>query len=101
MDEVIVQFTQLVRQRLKTHLKQMILFGSRARGDFTETSDYDVLIVVDKRNRDIQEVVLDASVEMLDKYSALIGSIVCDETEWQSKQHFPIGLNIAKEGVAL
>jgi hypothetical protein len=49
---------------------------------------------------DVQEVVLDASVEMLDKYSALIGSIDVTRRNGKSKQHFPIGLNIAKDGKA-
>ncbi len=101
MDEITQQFAALVRQRLKDHIKKVILFGSHARGDFTEGSDYDVLVVVDQNNKITQDIVLDASVEIMDRYYALVGSIVCDEEEWERKKYFPIGLNITKEGVEI
>ncbi|MCR4320754.1 MAG: nucleotidyltransferase domain-containing protein [Candidatus Brocadiaceae bacterium] len=100
-DKISVEFAERVRRRLKKHLKKIILFGSRARGDFYEGSDYDILIVLDKREKDFQEMVLDESVEIMNKYYALIGCIVCDEKEWERKKRFPIGLNILKEGVEL
>jgi predicted nucleotidyltransferase len=101
MDKIPQQFAQLVRQKLQHHLKKMILFGSQARGDFTAHSDYDVLVIVDQRDKQIQDSVLDASVEIMDRYYALVGSIVCDEEEWERKKYFPIGLNILEEGIEL
>ncbi len=95
------EFAEIIRQKLKNHLKKIILFGSYARGDFTEGSDYDILVIVDEREKDIQEIVLDASVEIMNKYYALIGYILCDEKEWEKKKQFPIGLNILKEGIEL
>jgi predicted nucleotidyltransferase len=41
-------FLQQMRQRLGDHLRQIILFGSRVRGDFDPDSDYDCLAVVDE-----------------------------------------------------
>lgn len=90
-----------MRKKLGNQVKEIILFGSRARGDFTENSDYDILIVVDKREKQIQEMVLDETSEIMDKYDALIGYIVCDENEWEKKKKFPIGLNILKEGIEI
>lgn len=100
-DKISVEFAERVRNRLKNHLKKIILFGSHARGDFREGSDYDILIVVDKREKQFQEIVLDESVEIMNKYDALIGHIVCDEKEWEKKKKFPIGLNILDEGIEL
>ena len=34
----------LVRAKLGDHVKQIVLFGSQARGDATEYSDYDFLV---------------------------------------------------------
>ncbi len=95
------EFVNLVKKNLKDHIKQIFLFGSRARGDFDETSDYDFLVVVDKKDKHIRETVVDACVAMMDKYYELIACIVCDEKEWESKKRFPIGLNILKEGIEL
>ncbi len=101
VDKISREFANNVRKKLGNRVKEIILFGSRARGDFTEGSDYDILIVVDKRERQILEMVLDESAEIMDKYEALIGYIVCDEDEWEKKKKFPIGLNILKEGIEI
>lgn len=94
VDKISREYANRVRRKLGKHVKQIVLFGSRARGDFTEGSDYDILIVVDKSEKQFQEMVLDESVEMMNKYYALMGSVVCDEKEWERKKRFPIGLNI-------
>ena len=39
--------TKRIREATGPELRQIILFGSRARDDSTEESDYDLLIVVD------------------------------------------------------
>lgn len=101
VDEISVEFAERVRSRLKNHLKKIVLFGSRARGDFREGSDYDFLIIVDKRKKTDEETLLDIGVEFLNKYDVLIADIVCDKKEWEKKKRFPIGLNILKEGVEL
>lgn len=101
IDKISNNFTKIIRNKLKGHLKEVILFGSHARGDFTEGSDYDFLVVVDKREKRINEIVIDACVEIMNRYYALIGCIVCDEREWEKKKRFPIGLNISKEGIEL
>lgn len=94
------EFAQLLRERLGGHVKQIILFGSRARGDARKGSDYNVL-VVDERSKELREEVLDIDVEMINQHKALMGSILCNEEEWRRMGKFPIGWNINKEGVAL
>ena len=101
VDRISQEFANNVRKKLGNHVKEIILFGSHARGDFTEGSDYDFLIVVDKRRKTDENILLDIGVEFLDKYEALIAEILCDEKEWERKKRFPIGLNILKEGVWL
>ncbi|MBU4313915.1 MAG: nucleotidyltransferase domain-containing protein [Actinobacteria bacterium] len=45
----------LLKEMLKgVNYKEIILFGSRARGDYSEKSDYDILIVM-KNNLTIRE----------------------------------------------
>jgi predicted nucleotidyltransferase len=38
---------ELEKENIKVH--KIILFGSRARGDFKEDSDWDILVVVDRK----------------------------------------------------
>lgn len=95
------EFVKIIKKKLKNHLKKIVLFGSYARGDFREDSDYDILVIVDKKEKLIQDIILDACVEIMNKYYELIGCIICDEKEWEIKKKFPIGLNILKEGIEL
>jgi len=101
MDKISKEFADIVRKKLKNHVKEIILFGSHARGDFTEGSDYDFLIFVDRRRKTDEKILQEIGTEFLDRYEALITDILCDEKEWEKKKHFPIGLNILKEGVRL
>ena len=101
LDKISQEFANTVRKKLKYHVKEIILFGSHARGDFTEGSDYDFLIVVDKRRKTDKKILLNIGVEFLNKHNALIADILCDEKEWENKKRFPIGLNILKEGIRL
>ncbi len=101
MDAIAREFSELIKTSLKDRLKKIILYGSRARGNFSKGSDYDFLIVLDKRDEDVREQILHIEVEMLDKYDTLFASIVCDEKEWEKESKFPLGINIAREGIAL
>lgn len=52
----------------KTGIKNMILFGSVARGEAKEKSDIDMLIVYKNRKEKIKERVSESSQEILSKY---------------------------------
>lgn len=101
IDKIPTEFAEILRKRLKGRLKKVILFGSHGRGDFAEGSDYDFLVVVDKRKKTDEKILSDMGVEFLNKYDILISDIICDEKEWERKKRFPIGLNILKEGIEL
>ena len=101
VDKISQDFADNVRKELGDHVKEIILFGSHARGDFTEGSDYDFLIVLDERKKAYEKVLLEIGVDFLNKYDVLIGDIIYDEKEWELRKQFPIGLNIMIEGIEL
>jgi predicted nucleotidyltransferase len=100
-DPIAREFANLVRQRLGHRVKGLTLFGSRARGDAWDGSDYDVLVIVDDHSAEAHEAVIDVSVEMLDRHEALFSAVVRSEQEWRASQGFPLAANIAREGVDL
>ncbi|NUO09416.1 MAG: nucleotidyltransferase domain-containing protein [Candidatus Brocadia sp.] len=100
-DKISQEFANNVRKKLGNHVKEIILFGSRARGDFAEGSDYDLLIVLDERKKAYEKVLLEIGVDFLNRYNVLIGDIIYDEKEWELRKPFPLGLNIMKEGIEL
>lgn len=91
-------FAREVRRRLGTHVKDLRLFGSRARGDAQPYSDYDMLVIVDRRSPDIRAAILEIEVDLIDRYEALVTSIVRTEDEWKQRQGTPLALNIEREG---
>ena len=102
MAEVLAEkYASLLRQKLGNRIKQIILFGSRARGDATDDSDYDFVVVVDNRTSTLREQVLDVDVEMMDCYDVLVAPVIYDEVEWKRAQMFPFAWNINQEGIAV
>lgn len=101
VDPVARAFAQRLRHRLGKHLREVRLFGSRARGDARNSSDYDVLVVVDQRTPEIRSTILDIEVDLLGEYDVLVTSVLRSEDEWRVSQNYPFARNIAREGVSL
>jgi len=59
--KIVEKFKQLVSQRVKVH--EVRVFGSRARGDATEESDLDALVVVDYLDHAIEKYISDCAWE--------------------------------------
>lgn len=101
MDIIINEFSKKAKERLKEHLKKIFLFGSRARGNYWEWSDYDFAVIVDNRTNEIEDIIDDVSGELFFNYNKLIGPIVWNEIEWEENKKYPIGINILKEGIEI
>lgn len=100
-DRVAVEYSERLRAALGNRIRDIILFGSRARGEQKKYSDYDFLIVVDRRDRLLLDVIVEIEVSILDEYERLIGSIVYESEEWERKKNFPLGMNICADGIPL
>ena len=100
-DSIAKEYSEKVRTALGAQVREIILFGSRARGEQKKYSDYDVLIVVNKRDREIVKKIRKIAVGILDEHERLIGNIVYDVEEWERKKAYPLGININREGIRL
>ena len=47
MQNLISEYVAAVKKIYGEHLKQVILYGSYARGDYTKDSDVDIMLLVD------------------------------------------------------
>ena len=65
-------FKKELLKRLGGEVIEIRLFGSKARGDWREYSDTDVLVVLRIGNRKTQSVVMDISTEVLIKFGVNI-----------------------------
>jgi uncharacterized protein len=83
---------------------EIILYGSRARRDYREYSDWDFLILVDGRvDSDRADRVRRALFEIELDTDQVISSIIRDRQEWNSPKYSvaPLRMNIEQEGIRL
>jgi len=61
---------------------EVILFGSRARGDFKDDSDWDFLVLLERPlTKDLRGIILDSLYEVELKYNSVISPIIHSKTE--------------------
>ena len=82
---------------------QIILFGSKARGDDDADSDIDILVLTDLAVDHKLEIAMRAiafNIEL--QYDVIFGLVVMNRTFWDTKgRGMPLHWNIDKEGVAV
>lgn len=101
LDTPLQFFVKQIRERLGDHLKQIILFGSRARGDNDPDSDYDCLILVDEVTSQIKSIIYDIGGDTLYRYSILINSIPVSKKRFEQRDYNPLFTEAAREGIIL
>jgi predicted nucleotidyltransferase len=100
-DEVVIRFVDELKKTIPLKLKNVILYGSRARGDYNKNSDYDFLVILSQKNYELNETVYDAGYLILDSYEKLASCIIWDEKEFSRKKDFSLAKNILKEGISV
>jgi len=110
--EILNNYRNALLSRLPNQLQRLILFGSQARGEATEESDIDVLVVVsweeqvlpggfyaasfsDPRWRAIVETASDISLE----YGVYLSPVVMSERRFQAWS--PLAQQVKKEGIVI
>ncbi len=102
-DRIVKDYVNCLKASIEDDLEDVILYGSRARGDFKEFSDYDILVIHSQETNSnyIQDAILEAEVKIMDLYDTLVSSILYTSQEWDKKKKYPLGLNIQREGISI
>ena len=84
-------------------LVSLILFGSRARGDYDNESDIDIAIIVQDLSRKVKNQILNKVAEIELKYLMPISTIIFSEEEFDrlKKRERRIAIDIEREGMPL
>lgn len=83
---------------------EVVIYGSKARGDDEELSDIDLLILVESQiNRKLKEEVTEITYDIELKYDVVFGIIVENRDFWKSPlaNAMPLHWNIDRDGVRL
>lgn len=81
----------------------VILYGSRARGDAREDSDWDVVILTDAPKADLQTFMAlgNPLYDLADEYGVEINPIIYNRTQWNNSAPTLFRHNVLKEGIVL
>jgi uncharacterized protein len=99
------EFLKKIKQAVLTidDKAQVILFGSRARGDAETDSDWDILVLTTKKPDDnFHQQLVHKTVQIELDTSQCISAIVKNTQEWESKYAItPLYRSIKLEGIKL
>ena len=91
----------LVKQVIRTidSDAEVVLFGSRARGDFKESSDWDFLILTSRPlTVNLKDEILDKLYDLELRMDVVISAIIHEKKEWERLEVTPLYQLISAEG---
>jgi predicted nucleotidyltransferase len=99
----LADFLTRLSRRFKRRVLQVILFGSRARGEGDAESDLDVLVVLDDRDWRFHDEVALESFDPSLKHGVLISAITMSKLDydWHKAHRAPLYRQIEQDGVDL
>ena len=103
--EIMQQFADSLRKLLGNTLDSVIVYGSYARGDYSELSDIDVMILVtltEEKIKKISDEISDMAFEYLMKFGVDISPVVTNIDHFNYwVDNLPYYRNVRDEGVRL
>ncbi len=84
-------------------ITDIILFGSKARGEENRYSDIDILVLLEQEpNISIEEEIIDIGFDIELKYDVVLGILVHSKAFWNSKGILmPIHKEIERDGIQI
>lgn len=99
----VLEFTERLRERFGSVIKQVILFGSKVRGESGRLSDIDILIVLTHLSWEIKKTISELAAEENLKHNVLISTVRYDIKTWENPiiKASPFGKSVREEGICL
>ncbi len=101
--EIEKEFTKQLINRFEPSIEKVIFFGSRAKGVAKPWSDYDILIVLNKRDSKIIDAIYEIVTEFQMEHRVDISLKIyrSDDFAMKNELHTPFMERIKKTGVVL
>lgn len=100
-DPVISAFKERLLERFSRNVRKVLLYGSRARGDFEAESDYDILVLVDRAGKDLEEQISTLAWDVGFEHPVSLSVLVFEEALFEADRYEPLFINVRREGIAV
>ena len=103
MEQILVDLKKSVQEVVGDRLVKMVLYGSRARGDYGEASDTDIAIIVRGLSREMKHCMLSRVADIEFEYLRSLSTLILSEEDFLllKKRERRIAADIEREGVPL
>lgn len=104
MDPILGRFQKMLQTAsVWGQIREMYLFGSRSRDNWRPDSDYDLLIVLDRKEREIISIFYDAVIDILLDTGRLISLKIFTVQEFNRLRAIPTPFmqRVTTEGIKL
>jgi len=99
----LARFKGALQTLLGDDLLSLRIFGSRARGEGTDESDLDVLVLIKRKDRALCRRIVEESLEVDLAYGTNLAPTILTVDEYRQNQEYgtPFYRNVEREGVSL
>ena len=105
ISDIIHNFAKGVRKMLGNSLDSVIVYGSYARGDYSEFSDIDIMLLVSLEEEEIKKIsdqISDLAFDFMMKYGVDISPVITNTDHFNYwVDNLPYYRNVRDEGVRL
>ena len=101
--QALSEFVDVLAEQFNDHVRSVILFGSKARGDSTPDSDIDVLVVTKSDDWRLRKLIRYLAADVCLKYDVALSPRIWSISHRQEMEEIPALLyrNIYRDGVEL
>ena len=105
LKKILMELAEMLQEVYRDKLKEVILYGSVARGTATDDSDVDIMVLVDGTDQELrafEDRLSDVSTDISIKYFKVFSIIdVCYQEYMYWMKISPFYRNVSEEGVVL
>ncbi len=96
-------FSRRLKKSLGKQLVSIVLFGSKARGDFDKESDTDIFILIKNKKNNANDKIAEVTAGVLDDFGILLSPVSYDlqEAEMNVKMHSFFFEAVEREGIPI
>jgi len=103
MEQILVELKKSIEEIAGDRLIKVVLYGSRARGDYDDNSDTDIAIIVRDLSRELKHRILSRVADIEFEYLHSLSTLVISEEDLRllRNRERRIALDIEREGIPL